>query len=163
MSITTQILERKLTGLGVSLAVVMPDGERVGPADAKVVLKLRDLAPLAHVAAGEVGRVAQEYVEGRLDIQGSMREVMAVAASMIDDDPTHSGPPAAPLRWWGDVIRRSRSRARHDPESDKRQIQFHYDVSDEFYALWLDPRRVYSCAYYREPGMDLAQAQEAKP
>jgi hypothetical protein len=34
-------------------------------------------------------------------------------------------------------------------------------VSDDFYTLWLDPRRVYSCAYYRECGMNLAQAQEA--
>ena len=35
--------------------------------------------------------------------------------------------------------------------ADARQVQFHYDVSDEFYALWLDPRRVYSCAYWRAP------------
>ena len=41
-------------------------------------------------------------------------------------------------------------------------MQFHYDVSDDFYALWLDARRVYSCAYYRDAGMPLAQAQEAK-
>jgi len=162
MSLTTQILERKLTGLNVPLAVVMPDGERIGPGDAKVVIRLRDLAPLAHIAAGEVGRVAQDCVEGRLDIQGTMRDVMDVAASMIGDDPTRTGSPAAPLSWWADVIRLSRSRARHDLDADKRQIQFHYDVSDDFYALWLDPRRVYSCAYYREPGMTLAQAQEAK-
>ena len=47
-------------------------------------------------------------------------------------------------------------------EADARQVQFHYDVSDDFYALWLDPRRVYSCAYYRDADMTLAQAQEAK-
>jgi cyclopropane-fatty-acyl-phospholipid synthase len=41
-------------------------------------------------------------------------------------------------------------------------VQFHYDVSDAFYALWLDPRRVYSCAYYRDETMTLAQAQDAK-
>ena len=35
-------------------------------------------------------------------------------------------------------------------------------MSDDFYALWLDPRRVYSCAYYRTPDLTLAQAQEAK-
>ena len=35
-------------------------------------------------------------------------------------------------------------------------------MSDGFYALWLDPRRVYSCAYYRDMDMSLAQAQEAK-
>ena len=51
---------------------------------------------------------------------------------------------------------------RHSIERDARQIEFHYDLSDDFYALWLDPRRVYSCAYYRTPDMTLAQAQEAK-
>jgi cyclopropane-fatty-acyl-phospholipid synthase len=50
----------------------------------------------------------------------------------------------------------------HTLTRDAEQIQFHYDLSDDFYALWLDPRRVYSCAYYRERGMSLAQAQEAK-
>jgi cyclopropane-fatty-acyl-phospholipid synthase len=43
-----------------------------------------------------------------------------------------------------------------------RHVQFHYDLSDAFYALWLDPRRVYSCAYYRTPDLSLDQAQEAK-
>ncbi len=56
----------------------------------------------------------------------------------------------------------ARSRVRHRPEADARQIQFHYDVSDDFYALWLDPRRVYSCAYFRDGAMSLAEAQEAK-
>ena len=45
---------------------------------------------------------------------------------------------------------------------DAEQVQFHYDVSDDFYALWLDPRRVYSCAYFRTPELSLAEAQEAK-
>ena len=50
----------------------------------------------------------------------------------------------------------------HSADADARQVQFHYDVSDDFYALWLDQRRVYSCAYYRDADMPLAQAQEAK-
>jgi cyclopropane-fatty-acyl-phospholipid synthase len=60
------------------------------------------------------------------------------------------------------MLRRAKSLASHTPQKDAEQIRFHYDVSDDFYALWLDPRRVYSCAYYREPDMTLAQAQEAK-
>jgi cyclopropane-fatty-acyl-phospholipid synthase len=60
------------------------------------------------------------------------------------------------------MLRRAKSLATHTPQKDAEQIRFHYDVSDDFYALWLDPRRVYSCAYYREPGMSVAQAQEAK-
>src|SRR5262245_53995379 len=46
--------------------------------------------------------------------------------------------------------------------SDAKAIQFHYDVSNEFYALFLDRRMVYTCAYYRRPDGDLDQAQEDK-
>ena len=60
------------------------------------------------------------------------------------------------------MLRHARSRVHHAPAVDARQVQFHYDVSDDFYALWLDPRRVYSCAYFREAGMTVAAAQEAK-
>src|SRR5207253_11364891 len=44
--------------------------------------------------------------------------------------------------------------------SDRRAISFHYDVSNDFYALFLDRRMVYTCAYYRRPDGDLDQAQE---
>ncbi|RYH52686.1 MAG: class I SAM-dependent methyltransferase, partial [Alcaligenaceae bacterium] len=64
--------------------------------------------------------------------------------------------------WLTELIRRMLSTWRHSEERDARQIEFHYDLSDDFYALWLDPRRIYSCAYYETPGMSLAQAQEAK-
>jgi cyclopropane-fatty-acyl-phospholipid synthase len=156
------LLEKKLASLAVPLAVRLPNGDRVGASDARVTLKLHDLAPLAKLAAGQIGRVAEGYVEGKLDIQGSMRDVMEMAAHLMGEDPVRGQHGAAPLRWWNDLARHSRSRARHHKRADAEQIQFHYDVSDDFYALWLDPRRVYSCAYFREPGMTLAQAQEAK-
>ncbi|MFL6661886.1 MAG: class I SAM-dependent methyltransferase [Rhizobacter sp.] len=158
----TTLLDKKLATLAVPVAVQLPTGERVGPASARVTLKLHDLAPLAKLAAGQVGRVAQDHVEGRLDILGTMRDLMEVAAQMIGDDPTRGETGAAPLRWWGELARHSRSKARHHKRADAEQVQFHYDVSDDFYALWLDPRRVYSCAYFRDPQMNLAQAQEAK-
>lgn len=45
---------------------------------------------------------------------------------------------------------------------DKSQVQFHYDVSNAFYALFLDPEMVYSCAYFPDWEADLATAQRAK-
>ncbi len=38
-------------------------------------------------------------------------------------------------------------------------IAFHYDLSNDFYRLWLDERMVYSCAYFHDPGQDLDLAQ----
>jgi cyclopropane-fatty-acyl-phospholipid synthase len=43
-----------------------------------------------------------------------------------------------------------------------KQVQSHYDLSDDFFALFLDPTRTYSCAYFDEPDKTLEQAQRAK-
>jgi cyclopropane-fatty-acyl-phospholipid synthase len=156
------VLGRRLAGLSLPLALQWPGGQRVGPEPAAVTLRLQGLGPLAHLAGGEIGRVAEDYVEGRIDIDGSLRDLMAIAAQLVGTDPRESAAPAPPLAWWHALWRPLRSRQRHRRELDARQVQFHYDVSDDFYALWLDPRRVYSCAYFRERTMTLAQAQEAK-
>jgi cyclopropane-fatty-acyl-phospholipid synthase len=82
---------------------------------------------------------------------------MAIAAQLLPGSPvmTDTG-------WWTQLMRRAKSLAAHTPTRDAQQVQFHYDVSDDFYALWLDPHRVYSCAYFRDLTMSLKQAQEAK-
>ena len=162
MSALNGVLEHKLESLRLPLAVVLPGGSRIGAADAAVTVRLNDLASLAHIATGQIGKVGQDYVDGRVELDGGMRELMMVAAALIGDDPTHAPAVALPLAWVRDLALTAKSRARHKPEADAEQIQFHYDVSDDFYALWLDPLRLYSCAYYRSVDMTLALAQEAK-
>jgi len=51
---------------------------------------------------------------------------------------------------------------RRSREADAKAIAHHYDVSNEFYALFLDPLMVYTCAYYRDPDGKLEQAQRDK-
>jgi cyclopropane-fatty-acyl-phospholipid synthase len=51
---------------------------------------------------------------------------------------------------------------RHSKQRDGRAVRHHYDVSNEFFALWLDRRMVYSCAYFQQPCDTLDQAQEQK-
>lgn len=45
---------------------------------------------------------------------------------------------------------------------NKDYIQFHYDLSNDFYALFLDPEMVYSCAYYTDWSNGVEQAQRDK-
>lgn len=153
----------ELTARGVPpLQVVLPGGPSLGPAGAAVRLVLHELAPLAHLARGHIGSLAEDCVEGRIDIEGPMREVIEVAGALVQQDPTDAPELAAPLAWWRDKLLNGRSLRWHRTEADARQVQQHYDVSDAFYALWLDPRRIYSCAYWRDPALDLAAAQQAK-
>jgi cyclopropane-fatty-acyl-phospholipid synthase len=155
------LAEEKLGTASLPLALALPGGRRIGPADARVTVEFHDAGALAHVVTGNMGKLAEDYVEGRVDFKGTLRDLMEAAASLMGD-PRHGEGGSGPLSWWHELTRHGRSLARHTQEADARQIQFHYDVSDDFYALWLDPRRVYSCAYYRDGTMTLAQAQEAK-
>lgn len=50
----------------------------------------------------------------------------------------------------------------HEKTRDRKAIQYHYDVGNDFYALWLDERMVYSCAYFESADLSLDQAQCAK-
>lgn len=142
--------------LAVPIALEWPGG-RVGPANAPVQLKLREWHQLAALLMGRIGSVGNAYVRGELDIEGRLRDVMDVAAELA-----HSPLQTAPPTPWTRVLRRARSRRLHQRHRDAEQVRFHYDLSDDFFALWLDSRRVYSCAYYQNPAMTLAQAQEAK-
>ncbi|MCW5651701.1 MAG: class I SAM-dependent methyltransferase [Ramlibacter sp.] len=150
-------VEDQLAGLPVPVALELPAGQRVGPPAAAVTLSFTDWSSLATMAAGQIGRLAEDFVESRVQLEGRMRDLMEVASRLLPGDPVQGG-----SGWWPHLLRRARSLAVHTPQRDEAQIRFHYDVSDDFYALWLDPRRVYSCAYYREPAMTLGQAQEAK-
>jgi cyclopropane-fatty-acyl-phospholipid synthase len=152
------LVETKLSSLPLPVQLIMPDGQQVGPGDAQVCLKINDRSTLANLAAGQVGKLGEDYVEGKFDVDGSMRDLMRLAAQILPGSPIE----AARVGWLTDLVRRLVSVWRHTAERDARNIQFHYDLSDDFYALWLDPRRVYSCAYFRESDMSVAQAQEAK-
>ena len=150
-------IEAQLAGLPLPVALELPAGRHVGPEAAPVKLSFRNWSSVATMATGQIGRLAEDFVEGRVEMWGHMRDLMAVAARLLPGSPVDSD-----TVWWTQMLRRARSLALHSPQKDARQVQFHYDVSDDFYGLWLDQRRVYSCAYYRDAAMLLAQAQEAK-
>ena len=50
----------------------------------------------------------------------------------------------------------------HSKSRDRNAVSFHYDLSNQFYELWLDRRMVYSCAYFNSAEDTLDRAQEQK-
>jgi len=122
-------------------------------------------------------RLADAYFRGRVDVEGdlyaaldlkdhlaSLRLTVAERASFLLSalrlrgtvSGAQAGAAANPRTPW------RRRFARHDKALNRSAIAFHYDVSDEFYRLWLDERMVYSCAYFEQIGDDIDQAQRHK-
>ena len=148
------------TQLPEGISVQLPHGQLMGAANAAVKLTFSSWSSIARLKAGQIGALAEDYVEGKLQLEGAMRDVMRAVTRLLPGNPVESD-----TGWWSGMMRRTRSLAAHTPSKDAAQIQFHYDVSDAFYELWLDPKRVYSCAYYSDltdVAATLTQAQEAK-
>ena len=150
-------IESQLSTLPVPLTLQLPDGRQVSRPGSRITLAFSDWSALAKLGGRQLGAIGEAYVEGKVQIQGAMRDLVDVTVGLLPRNPAE-----ITQGWWSHLQRRLRSRGAHSMNRDAEQIEFHYDVSDDFYALWLDPRRVYSCAYFRDAGMTLAQAQEAK-
>ncbi|MDB4874414.1 MAG: SAM-dependent methyltransferase [Gemmatimonadetes bacterium] len=102
-------------------------------------------ASLGDVAVGRIGSAG-----------GAARLLRHVLALPADDDDA-----PAPSRMH--VARRLlRFGRRHSSRRDAQAVRFHYDVGNDFYALWLDRQMVYSCGYFEQGDETLDEAQEAK-
>ena len=64
--------------------------------------------------------------------------------------------------WPLEHVHGDRARADGSESANKENVHYHYDLSNEFYALFLDPEMVYTCAYFAGTDNDLAKAQHDK-
>jgi cyclopropane-fatty-acyl-phospholipid synthase len=119
--------------------------------------------------------IVESYLAGDVDIEGSMeaasnlgeaiggrlRTPVAIAklVKMVIGLPGQAEDDLADTRFPEHARKLG---PRHTPVRDAAAIQFHYDVGNSFYKLWLDKRMVYSCAYFHSPDDTLEDAQKAK-
>ena len=153
-----------LLKLEVPLCLELPDGRQINGVlgwHKSPKLKLNSWSALTDLIEGELGVIGADLVEGRLQFEGSMRQLMDIAQRLLQTEP-HQTDKSSVERFIEFGLHKWRSRFLHSRDKDAAHVQSHYDVSDEFYALWLDPLRVYSCAYFENPEICLRQAQEAK-
>ncbi len=122
----------------------------LGP-DPRVTVALGAPGAIRYFLPPSLDNLAEGYVNGQFDVQGSAQDIIDVAARLA-----HGG--VAMKGRFGRLV----SALTHDRKRDAQAIAHHYDVSNDFYALWLDPAMVYSCAYFPTASESLAAAQQAK-
>lgn len=132
-----------------ALAIELWNGRRLAlDPQTRVTIRLKSPKALLALWSPDLERIGEAYVEGTIDVDGHPLDAIEVAARLSNAAGTGQ---ARPARY-----------RRHSKSQDAEDIQYHYDVSNDFYRAWLDPQMVYSCAYFRHPGESLAQAQENK-
>ncbi len=142
-----------------------------GPRPATVVLRHPGALRAMLLPGTEVG-LGEAYLYDDIDIEGNAESVFALADSITQtaldwrkklragSDLTRL--PAGPRRIKARRGPAHLSGRKHSVDRDRQAVTYHYDVSNDFYSLWLDKRLVYSCAYFHSSDDDLDTAQEQK-
>ncbi|HLU53211.1 MAG TPA: cyclopropane-fatty-acyl-phospholipid synthase family protein [Acidimicrobiia bacterium] len=144
-------------------------GEEWGPSDASATLVLRHpgafaalLIPPSDLTAGEA------YVFDDIDIEGDIVAALRFAHGLLEAGPVarvralrlartlprmRRGHPGDRPRFGGRA---------HSVRRDREVVSHHYDTGNDFFALFLDPLMVYSCAHFLDPAEPLEIAQRRK-
>ena len=133
------------------------DGSVVEPAPADPVARviIRDRGALYRLGLHPDLHFGDDYANGRIEVEGDLAELLTtIDLTRQQRNGAGGGRPGLTARL---------HRARRNTLSGSREnVHHHYDLGNDFYALWLDEDMVYTCAYFQDPTMSLEAAQKAK-
>jgi len=154
-----RLLMYMLRGIRIgSLDVTLPNGEvrqfRGSEAGPHGVLNIRSNAIVGRVlAGGEVG-FGEAYLDGLWDSP----DLSSLLYVMHANEPHYKGPYEKNLigRFAGWVQHKLRANTK---ETAQKNIEYHYDLGNEFYKMWLDDTMAYSAGMFIKPNETLMDAQ----
>ena len=114
-----------------------------------VTVTIPSSSALRYFIAPNLNKLGEAFVEGHIRVEGSPQNVFKVAEGLARNVTARL--PSA-FHW----------ATNHSRDRDRKAIEYHYDVANDFYSLFLDRDMVYSCAYYQNDSDTLEAAQSQK-
>jgi len=161
-------------GVEPACAVRLPDGTTWSPPGraARFTIVVRNDAGLRDLlSARDEAAMADAYLRDDLDIEGDLFAVPSVARAILAKHRSlrqkvslavkFARLPENARKGWRTPRARLRG-TQHRVKRDRAAVTHHYDVSNDFYQLFLDESMTYTCAMFSRPDEDLAVAQERK-
>ncbi|AZU56859.1 class I SAM-dependent methyltransferase [Ralstonia pseudosolanacearum] len=117
-----------------------------------VTLTVREASALPLLLSPTLNNLGEAYVQEKIDLDGRLPDIISVGYQLA----------ASAAATGSNALARVVRHFAHTKEGDKASIRYHYDVSNDFYKLWLDRNMVYSCAYFEHGDETLDDAQIKK-
>lgn len=133
----------------ITIEVTYWDGqiERYGTGMPAVKVRLNKEIPIKLLTNQPTLVLGEAYMNGDIEVDGSIQELIASAYRQKDSFLTHNS------------FLKHLPKISHSEKSSTKDIQSHYDIGNDFYKLWLDDTMTYSCAYFEHDDDTLKQAQ----
>ena len=124
-----------------------------GPERFKIIVRRED--SIKRILGGGTLAFGEEFTAGNIAVEGNLQEMAAMYGQWQKVAGRLSLGTKTKILW-------ERAFSRHTVSGSKKNAQRHYDIGNEFYFLWLDPSKTYSCAYFKNDSDDLEAAQSNK-
>lgn len=141
-----------------SIRVRLPDGRELtaGPGEPELTAVLSDMKTAVAIAANPDLALGEAFMDGTFQIEGgSVYDFLQLTTSQL------ALRPRSPKLTWMQRIRRGAEQA-NDRLHARSNVHHHYDLTVDFYRLFLDDDLQYSCAFFETPDASLEEAQVAK-
>lgn len=156
----TRLLQRLLSRLGNPPIEFLLDwsGERVAPQGIRPEqhVHISDRRTLRRLIANPQLNFGDAYSAGQVQVEGDLTKFMNLVYRVFAEVDLKNSIAQRLLAQW---LYRPR---RNSLAGSRDNIHRHYDLGNEFYALWLGDTMAYTCAYYPQAAASLEQAQTAK-
>jgi cyclopropane-fatty-acyl-phospholipid synthase len=114
-----------------------------------VIITIPKASALRYFISPDLNKLGEAFVEGHIRVEGPIHEIFRVGEALACNAVASTR--AGLMGFFS-----------HGRKRDRKSIEYHYDVSNDFYSLFLDRNMVYSCAYFKGESDSLDQAQVQK-
>lgn len=125
--------------------------EIYGQGEVKFKIIFNESIPKADIINDPSLTLGEAYMTKKIDIDGSVQEVIESLYNNKESFLCNSAKYASLLKM-----------ATNNIKNSKENIEFHYDIGNDFYKLWLDDTMTYSCGYFKSKDDTLTTAQKNK-
>ncbi|WP_235699822.1 SAM-dependent methyltransferase [Clostridium hydrogenum] len=125
--------------------------EVYGEGEVKFKIIFNEPIPKADIIKDPSLTFGEAYMTKKIDIEGSVQTVIESLYNNMESFLRNSDK-------YADLLKK----ATNNIKNSKKNIEFHYDIGNDFYKLWLDDTMTYSCGYFKTKEDSLNQAQKNK-
>ncbi|WP_297456900.1 class I SAM-dependent methyltransferase [Persephonella sp.] len=152
--IKEKIIEKFLSQINQNqdkiIGIQLPSGKIISSSKPDYLIKFKTETALNNVLKDIEMGFGEGYMNGDIEIEGDLEEILKRGFYLANQMEKNKATTLIK-----NIFRWSVSR-------DKENIQYHYDIGDDFYKLFLDDSMTYSCAFFESPDMSLEDAQKLK-
>lgn len=150
--IVERVVSKLNEGEVEKIGAQLPNGKRIPQEPVKHLIRFKNWKSLDYLLRDPEMGFGEGYTNGDIEVEGDLEEVVK-RGMLLFKETKREGEKLFKIVKFFPLFKTS---------ADKRNVQYHYDLGNDFYKLWLDESMTYSCAFFESPDKTIEEVQQKK-